>query len=156
MIRTTFSWLLLLVIIPISACNPTVTLPDGTYYGYKSMCSLDLDNPTQEWFHEHILTIKGSQVSIDTFPGFIRDGEAVSSASDGAFFSYQGKLSTIQGRPVVALRLMSCDYCGVPVDDPLPSKKIYEFIIRPAPDRSFELDHVTYRLLPDARRHLGR
>jgi hypothetical protein len=80
---------------------------------------------------------------------YLSRGEVISSASDGGFPVYEGALETVGGRMVVRLRKISCDYCGIPVDDPLPSRIEREYIVRFIADGSFELDRVVYSTKPN-------
>jgi len=125
------------------------TLKDGFYFGYEPLPNLSPGDPDAEWYYENNLFVKGGHIKLEKFPKTKIKGEVFSSASDGAFPVFEGKVFSYEERVIVSLRKMSCDYCRTESNDPLPSKIVREYVVRFIGADSFELDHVTYSTQPD-------
>jgi hypothetical protein len=134
-------------------CSRGPTIADGTYYGYESMANLSPEDPDAYWYHENEFTVEGGRVHVEGHPRTLVNGQVFASASDGGFPVLEGSIEQVAGRTLVALRKISCDYCGNLVDDPLPSKKRREYVVFFEPDGAFEVDRVMYRLEPNVRLH---
>jgi hypothetical protein len=132
-------------------CGPSPSmLKDGTYIGYEPMANISPEeDPDAFWYHRSVLRVAGHAVTIEQFPMYLSRGEVISSASDGGFPVYEGTVERVGGRTLVRLRKISCDYCGIPVDDPLPSRIEREYIVRFIADGSFEFDRVVYSTKPN-------
>jgi hypothetical protein len=132
-------------------CGPSPSLlNDGTYVGYEAMANVSPEeDPDAFWYHRSVLRVAGDAVTIEQFPMYLSRGEVISSASDGGFPVYGGTVERVGGRTLVRLRKISCDYCGIPVDEPLPSRIEREYIVRFIADGSFELDRVVYGTKPN-------
>jgi hypothetical protein len=110
------------------------------------------EDPYAEWFHANVLTVRGGHLTIEKSPRYISKGEVYFSASDGAFYTFQGDILTVGRRTIVAMLMTACDYCVVPIqikEDP-ESKLATEYIAKYFKDGSFEIDHVRYRRQKDA------
>lgn len=140
--------LLLILTILSTGCSrhQGVSLPDGEYYGYEPMCNLSPQaDPDAYWYHANVLTVHGTELHIEKAPRYLSKGKVIASASDGGFYTYEGTIELVTGKRIlVRLREVSCDYCAVRVDDPLPSKKTSEYILAIESSLFFELDHVRY------------
>lgn len=147
--RLTYCALVLSVVI--CACVPAVSpLKDGEYYGYEFMCNLSpSEDPDASWYYSNVLSIKQGVVSLRKAPTYLSRGSVVASVSDGGFPEFDGRIDVAGRRTIVRLRKVSCDYCLVLLNDPLPSKIEREYVIRFIGDGSFELDRVVYRAQPD-------
>ena len=139
-------WLLPLSVLLLGGCAKLdVVLADGEYFGYEPMDNLSPEeDPAAFWFHASVLRVAGDRITIKQRPRRRSHGEVTSSASDGGFPEYEGKIEILGRRTIVRLRKISCDYCGVPIDDPLPSKIEREYVVRFITNSSFELDRVVY------------
>ena len=124
-------------------------LKDGVYFGYKYLPNLSPGDPDAEWYYECDLFVKGGHIKLAKFPRTKIKGEVFASASDGAFPVYEGLVEADEKRTIVSLRKISCDYCMIEKDDPLPSKIVREYVLRFISADSFELDNVTYTTNPD-------
>lgn len=136
-----------------SGCAPSApTIKDGVYVGYEGMANVSPEqDPDAFWYHKSVLHVSAGKARIEQFPMYLSRGEVISSASDGGFPVFDGTVERIGGRTLVRLRKISCDYCGIPRDDPLPSRIEREYIVRFMPDGSFELDRVVYSTKPNPR-----
>jgi len=130
-------------------------VPDGTYYGYEEMLTLSPTDPATRWFHEDELTIRDGLVRLTKRPYTLKNGRAIPQPADGGFYRYEGKITVEAARTIVELSLKSCDYCGVPDGDTLPSKIVRAYVVQLVPNATFELDDVKYRTTRDPRFHLS-
>jgi hypothetical protein len=140
-----------------AGCNGTESsaVQDGNYYGYDPLPNLSPDDPQAIWYHENILTVQGKDVQLVKRPYSRSSGVVVAQPADGGFYTYKGKISLESGRTIVELHLESCEYCGVPDNEKLPSKVSRAYIIQSVPNALFEIDRVRYRASPDLSRHPG-
>jgi hypothetical protein len=138
--------LVLFAALSICSCAPKESpLKDGEYFGYEFFGNLSPEeDPHAQWYYAGILTIHGGVVSLKQFPRYISHDKVISSASDGGFPEYEGNIEVVGNRVIVSLRKVACDYCGIPVDDPLPSKIAREYVVRIIKDGTFELNRVVY------------
>jgi hypothetical protein len=83
---------------------------DGVYIGVEPMTSLLQGT---QWFHQNRLVIHGQTVTLDQSPRFFKDGQVLSSASTGGFYSYRGLLDTQGKRLALKLKLHATDYGGI-------------------------------------------
>jgi hypothetical protein len=134
-------------------CDRAPTIADGLYYGYEPMANLSPDDPGAYWYRENEFTVDNGRVHLEGYPRTLINGQVFASASDGGFPVFEGSLEQVAGRTLVSLRKVSCDYCGELVDDPLPSRKVREYIVFFEPTGAFEVDRVTYHLEPNTRLH---
>lgn len=68
-------------------------------------------HPKVRWYHEVIVTIKGSSIDIKKSPVYFDStGEMFSSASDGGFLTYSGKLIKSNSLYVAQTKLIAHDY----------------------------------------------
>jgi hypothetical protein len=86
------------VAICVVSCTDGSSIADGTYYGYEHMISLSPEDLEASWYHEQVLTVRNGQVLLQTYPRWIKDGVAVSSASDGGFYTYKGAIRRVAGK----------------------------------------------------------
>jgi hypothetical protein len=87
----------------------------GAYLGLESMGpshrDVTPDDITDRWYHENRLTIRGDSVFLERVPVVVdKDGEKGYSASDGGFYSYQGRIRQYPDSLVAHLRLVNSDY----------------------------------------------
>ena len=145
--------LLTSVVLALATCKPAEPpLKDGEYYGYQFISNLSPEeDPYAAWFYAGILNVRGGSVTLKQFPRYVSHDKLTFSASDGGFPEYDGHVELVGDRTIVALRKVACDYCGVPVDDPLPSKIVREYIVRFVSDGSFELNGVMYSAQKNSR-----
>jgi hypothetical protein len=141
-------WLIPVALILLGGCgNPEVVLEDGEYFGYEPMENLSPEeDPSAFWFHASVLRVAGNRITMKQRPRCKSHGEVTSSASDGGFPEYEGKIELLGGRTIAHLRKVACDYCGVAIDEPLPSKIEREYVVRFISKGSFELDRIIYNV----------
>jgi hypothetical protein len=135
------------ILVALCSCAPlSPRLIDGAYYGYEFTCNLSQsEDPEASWYYANVLHIHQSSASLAKSPRYISKGAVIASVSDGGFPSFDGMVKQLEKRTLVRLRKVSCDYCAIPLDDPLPSKIEREYVLRFLNDGSFELDGVIYR-----------
>ena len=131
-------------------------IPDGRYYGYEPGPNLSPDQPKACWFHENTMTVTGEAIRVETSPMTQVGSKIMSSASDGGFYSYEGTQEDVGSKTVVRLRLMACDYCGINVRDPLPSKTIHEYTAVFGKGERVEINGVAYGRARKPTCHPGR
>ena len=124
-------------------------MQDGVYFGYENLPNLSPGDPDAEWYYEHHLFVKDGHIRLKLLPTIKIKNEVFSSSSDGGFPVYEGVLEADEKRAIVSLRKISCDYCRIEKDDPLPSKIVREYVVRFISEGSFELDNLTYTTKPD-------
>jgi hypothetical protein len=133
------------VLIAASCAAEVTSVGDGIYYGYEPRPSVSPDKPEAVWFDANVLTVSGGKVRLEKAPRYLLAGKIWASASDGGFRTFDGSIETSDGRTLVALRQLTCDYCEPPPGDgPLPSKGIREYVVLFNDDSTFELDRVLY------------
>jgi hypothetical protein len=128
-------------------------IEDGTYYGYDPLPNLSPEDPQATWYHENVLTIRGTEVQLSKRPYSRSNDVVVAQPADGGFYTYRGVVKVEGGRTIVELHLDSCEYCAVPDNEKLPSKVSRAYIVQLVPNALFELDRVRYRASPDPSRH---
>ncbi len=135
------------ILIALCSCaHLSPRLTDGVYYGYEFTCNLSQsENPEASWYYANVLHVHQASVSLTKSPRYISHDSVIASVSDGGFPVFDGKVEQLEKRTLVRLRKVSCDYCLVLPDDPLPSKIEREYVVRFLNDGSFELDGVIYR-----------
>lgn len=135
------------ILVALCSCTPlSPRLTDGEYYGYEFTCNLSKsEDPEASWYYANVLRVHQGSVSLAKSPKYVSHGSVIASASDGGFPVFDGKVEQLDKRTLVRLRKVSCDYCLIPLDDPLPSKINREYVVRFLNDGSFELDGVIYR-----------
>ena len=96
---------------------------DNTYVGTEKICwqqtkkdscdNSDNFNPKWKWYRLNVLKIKGDSVFLDQSPISIYKKDTSFSASDGAFYYYQGTLKKLTDSTFsINLTEIFCDYCG--------------------------------------------
>ena len=80
----------------------------------KDNCvNLDSSNPKWKWYHLNVLKIKGDSVFLDQSPIRVYKKDTLFSSSDGGFYYYSGKLTTLTDSTFhIKLTELFCDYCG--------------------------------------------
>lgn len=132
------------------SCAHGPSISDSVYYGYEPMFNLSLEeDPSAEWFHANVLTVKGSHLTIEKSPEYLTQGDLWFSSSDGGSFTFQGDIITIGARTIVAMRMVKCYPCRVRKHEDPEEKLPTEYVVKYFKDGSFELDHVRYRLQKD-------
>jgi hypothetical protein len=94
------------------------SLKDGSFVGLEDMhyVSHEKKHNMFKWYHLTHVTIKDDSVWVEQDPVAIHKHDTIWSASDGAFYYYEGTV-TIKGKQIsMNLRMTNCDYCGIPVD----------------------------------------
>ena len=93
------------------------TVKDGSYAGLEDMHYVSREKHIMfKWYHLTHLTIKDDSVWVSQDPVAIHKHDTIWSASDGAFYYYEGTV-TIKGKQITMnLRMTNCDYCGIPED----------------------------------------
>ena len=151
--------------------------PGGIYIGYEEMCRTDSagvkhcygdeqaeemseniqPQPKGRWYRCNRLRIAGDSLWLEQYPRLITDaGDTLASASDGGFYNRRGEFFTQNDRLMVRMRIVSCRYCGVPVQrnpvsgtmEPVPwPEEIYpvRFV-----DNELIIGEVRYRRRTDA------
>lgn len=98
--------LFLIVVCPSLASG---LIPDGTYSGQNP--TENFGEPGQKWFQQNRLVIKSDQVWLSQSSFYIdRNGREFSSASDGGFFYWSGRIVNCDGMLVIRLKLVNADY----------------------------------------------
>ncbi len=107
------------ILIAICALNNALwqTVKDGSYSGLEDMHYVShARHNVLKWYHLTYLTIKDNSVMVSQAPVAINKHDTIWSASDGAFYYYEGTV-TIKGEQITMnLRMTNCDYCGIPED----------------------------------------
>jgi hypothetical protein len=102
---------------------------EGVYIGWKKISDLSPYDKGEVWYHEHKLVVKGNEIKINAFPRVIKNGRLNYSASDGGFYTYEGKIYNDNNKkPYVKLKVINCDYCPVPVSGKWPENN-YSIVI---------------------------
>jgi len=98
--------LFLIVVCPSLASS---SIPDGTYSGQNP--TDNFGEPGQKWFQQNQLIIKSDQVWLSQDPFYIdKNGRRYSSASDGGFFYWSGRIVNRDGKLVIRMKLINADY----------------------------------------------
>jgi hypothetical protein len=132
-VATTLFCLLALVPTPVPA-NTTI---DGKYIGWKPLQQFE-----GKWFHKHQLELSGDQFTLKTSPRVVKKGKIWSSAADGGFYTYKGKIFRKGKKLFVKMKVVECDYCGKPRKFP---EEIFEVILEN--DVTLLINNVRYVLL---------
>jgi hypothetical protein len=134
------------VLVALCSCTPLSSrLTDGDYYGYEFTCNLSQSEDLEvSWYYANVLHVHRGSVALSKSPRYISHGSVIASVSDGGFPAFDGRVEELGKRTLVRLRKVSCDYCLIPLDDPLPSKIEREYVVRFLNDGSFELDGIIY------------
>jgi hypothetical protein len=130
----------------LASCEVPSQKLSGTYYGYDSLPNLSPEeDPYAYWFYAVTLVVEGTSVRVTKRPRYLSKGKIIYSASDGGFPVLEGTLKQVGDRTVIALHQVSCDYCGVPLDDPLSVEKEHEYIVLFASGEEFEVDRMRFK-----------
>lgn len=72
-----------------------------------------IDSQNRQWFHEVIISIKGSSATITKRPFYIMDGVKAFSESTGGFYYYKGKINYDREDKTFTIfsSLDSCHFC---------------------------------------------
>ncbi|MFT3808056.1 hypothetical protein [Arenimonas sp.] len=158
--RYTKGWILCILAALLCACAPEadqvapavakLALRDGVYVGYEGIENLSPEeDPDAFWYYRSELRASGPDVRLEQSPRVLSRGHVTASASDGGFHVFEGRVEQVGARTILRMRKISCDYCAVLVDDPLPSRIEREYVLRFVADGSFELDRVIYSTTPN-------
>ena len=90
---------------------------NGSYVGLEDMHYSSHEKHIMfKWYHLTHVTIANDSVWVDQDPIAIHKHDTIFSASDGAFYYYEGTVS-IKGKQITLnLWMTNCDYCGIPED----------------------------------------
>ena len=93
------------------------TVKDCSYSGLEDMHYVShAKHNVLRWYHLTYLTIKDDSVWVSQAPVAINKHDTIWSASDGAFYYYEGTVK-IKGKQITMnLGMTNCDYCGIPED----------------------------------------
>jgi hypothetical protein len=86
--------------------------PKGTFVGLVPI--KDFTHPDKlkyKWFHLSNLNFNGDSVYLEQSPVGIYKTDTVYSTLDGGFYNYSGKIETHNGKTIITMTLVSCDYC---------------------------------------------
>jgi hypothetical protein len=154
-LRLQFVALLLVIVVVMVGCGHRAAhaIADGTYYGYDEMPNLSPEDPDAYWYHENTLVVRGTVILLKKKPYSLINGIAIPQPADGGFYTYEGSQSVHGQKTIVELRLISCDYCGIPEYDSVPSNLVRGYVIQAVPKAAFELDRVRYQTKRDPKLH---
>lgn len=116
---------------------------EGVYIGWEKISDISPHDKSEVWYHEHELVVKNDKVIIKASPIAIKNGQLTYSASDGGFYTYEGKIHYKNNDPIIKIKIVNCDYCPVPVAGKWP-EKVFNIIIEN--EVSFVFDSVRYVL----------
>ena len=143
--KTVISLLIILcMLLTIPTTLHAEEIVDGIYIGWEPSPDISPDVKSDKWFHGHTLKVKGNKLYIETYPVWVKNGEITYSASDGAFYSYEGTIFSKNNKSYVKLKMISCDYCVRPINDDskVEESKTIEIIMKN--ELSFVINNVLY------------
>lgn len=79
------------------------------FIGYEPMVGFEAEEPGDKWYHENALQVRGHRAFLHQSPVVCRNGELLSSESDGGFYSFQGEIN--QSKSLITLKYVGCEYC---------------------------------------------
>ena len=88
--------------------------PDNTFWpGIIKPWSNIKDTLNRQWFHEVIITVKGSQVTITKTPFYVKDGSMQFTDSTGGYYYYKGDVDYDKKDKTfnIFCSLSSCKFC---------------------------------------------
>jgi hypothetical protein len=86
---------------------------DGLYMGLEEMgVDVDPSQPNRKWYHAGHLRIKGDSAFLNQNPVSIYERDTSYSASDGAFYYYNGTYKLKDSTLIFKFKLDHCDYCA--------------------------------------------
>ena len=134
-----------------AGCATSKPIVEGTYFAYSPLPNLTPDEPDNYWYHECELVLRENLLQLEMSPRVLKDGEVIASASDGGFYSYEGKL-IVDGNDVVArIAQVGCDYCARSLDGTPYSHFDAEHIVRQDSDGSFVIGDLSFEHERDPR-----
>lgn len=90
---------------------------NGSYVGLQDSKYVSREkHKIFKWFHLTRLTIKNDSVWVEQDPVYIHKRDTIWSASDGAFYYFEGTIKTNGKQITMDLNMTNCDYCGIPED----------------------------------------
>jgi hypothetical protein len=122
------------------------TVKDGSYSGLEDMHYVSHSkHNVLRWYHLTYLTIKDDSVWVSQAPVAIHKHDTIWSASDGAFYYYEGT-GTIKGKQITMnLSMTNCDYCGIPEDSARREQFFYRIWSGQMMDDGITIDSSFYR-----------
>ena len=86
--------------------------PKGSFVGLVPIKDFsDPDKLQYKWFHLSNLKFDRDSVYLEQSPVAIYKDDTIYSSSDGGFYNYAGKIETHNGKTIINMTLVSCDYC---------------------------------------------
>jgi len=117
-------------------------LIDGEYIGWEKIQYQADPNKHEVWYHKNVLTIKNDTITINSSPVVIGEGKLLYSTSEGGFYNYQGEIySKNENEFFAKIKVVSCDYCAVPVGNKWPENNYKINIVN---DFVININLVTY------------
>lgn len=93
----------------------TIEAPElnGFYVGLEEIgVVLDPSQPERKWYHLGTLHLKGDSAFLKQSPVSIYKADTSFSASDGAFYYYNGTYEVNDSMLIFKLKMDHCDYCA--------------------------------------------
>lgn len=93
------------------------SISNGSYVGLEDYHYSSREHHHNfKWYHLTRLTIKDDSVWVEQDPIAIYKKDTMWSSSDGAFYYFEGRITTEGNQITMNLKMTNCDYSGVPID----------------------------------------